>query len=137
MTHVPNVPFLGKSLVAPATIQPDAQSGARRKPRFEPVVEKRTLRQGDRAIEVYSSKGDNHTNELLIAYLPRKRILVEADSCSPAPPSAGSNAGYPAPPNALALWNNIQRLGPDVRTVAPIHGIGPVSMAEFAAFVGE
>jgi glyoxylase-like metal-dependent hydrolase (beta-lactamase superfamily II) len=137
MTHVSNVPFLSKSLVAPATIQPDAQSGARRKPRFEPVVEKRILGQRDRVIEVYSTKGGDHTNELLIAYLPRERILVEADSYSPAPPIAGSKTGYLAPPNALALWNNIQRLGLDVRTVAPIHGSGPVSMAEFAAFVGK
>jgi glyoxylase-like metal-dependent hydrolase (beta-lactamase superfamily II) len=137
VTHTSNVPFLSRSLVAPATIRPDAQSVAARRPRFEPVTDKRVLKQGDRAIEIYSTRGDNHTNELLVAYLPAEGILMEADSYSPAPPGSGSATGYPPPPNALALWDNIRRLGLDVRTIVAAHGSGPVTMADFAAFLGK
>jgi len=47
-------------------------------------------------------------------------------------------SGFAAvPPNALVLYDNIQRLTPDVATVVGIHGRGPVAMDEFRKFVGK
>ena len=73
---------------------------------------------------------------------------MEADSYSPAvvaTPAApatvtASTPSVPLPPpapNAVALWDNIQRLKLNVRTIAPIHGRGAVPMAEFAASIGK
>ena len=41
------------------------------------------------------------------------------------------------PPNAIVLYDNIQRLKLDVATVIGIHGRGPVPMDEFKKFVGK
>jgi len=138
VTHISNVKFLSKSLVAPATIEPDLQSVARKKPTFVPVKDKWVLKEGNQEIQVYNTIGDDHTNELLIAYMPKSGILFEADSFSPAPMSATmpyKSNPYPPPPNALVLWDNIQRLKLKVRIIAPTHGSGAVPWAEFAAFV--
>jgi hypothetical protein len=41
------------------------------------------------------------------------------------------------PPNAVSLYDNIQRLKLDVATVIGAHGRGPVPFAEFRKFVGR
>ena len=90
---------------------------------------------GKQSIEVYNTTGDGHTDELLVAYIPSVKALVEADSFSPGPPNAP--APSPVPANALVLYDNIQRLKLDVSTVVGIHGRGPVSIDEFKKFVGK
>jgi glyoxylase-like metal-dependent hydrolase (beta-lactamase superfamily II) len=68
-------------------------------------------------------------------YLPRPRILVEGDAYSPAP--AGTPPPSPPPPNAVALFDELQRLKLNVATIAPIHGRGAVPIAELRRFVGR
>ena len=72
---------------------------------------------------------------LLVFYLPKPKILVEADSYSPGPPDAPLPS--PVPPNAVTLNDNIQRLKLNVATIAPIHGRGPVPMSEFTKFIAK
>lgn len=135
VTHVCNKPYWEKTLVAPATLMPDAQSKALKAPVIETVGDKHVITDGKNTIEVYNTVGDSHTNELLVAYLPASKILVEADSYSPGP--AGAAPPATVPPDAAVLYDNIQRLKLDVGTVVGIHGRGAVPMAEFAAFVGK
>jgi glyoxylase-like metal-dependent hydrolase (beta-lactamase superfamily II) len=135
VTDASNKPYFEKTFVAPATIVPDAQSKARKKPSIQAVKDKYVITDGKQTIEVYATKGDTHTEELAIAYLPGPKILIEADSYSPGPPNAPVPS--PAPPNAVALWDNVQRLKLDVNTVVGIHGRGPVPMSEFAKFAGK
>jgi hypothetical protein len=78
---------------------------------------------------------NTHTDELLVAYLPGPGILVEADSYSSGSPNTPPPS--PAPPNAVSLFDNIQRLKLNVRTIAPIHGRGAVPFAEFRKFLGK
>ena len=135
VTHASNKSYYQAAFSAPATIAPDSLAKNSQKARFVGVKDKYVLSDGTRKIEVYATHGDNHTDELLVAYLPASKILVEADSYSPGPP----NAPPPStpPPNAVALYDNIQRLKLDVATIAPIHGRGAVSMSEFLAFIGK
>jgi glyoxylase-like metal-dependent hydrolase (beta-lactamase superfamily II) len=159
VTHASNKGYYEKAFLAPSTIAPDAQSSAMKKPKIEAVGSKWVLRNGGQALEVYSLTGDNHTDELLIAYLPGPRILMEADSYTPqAPPVAPPPAtepidpavaspaepaaaaplpAPPPPPNALALWENIERLRLPVRTIAPVHGYSAVPWQDFARFIGK
>jgi hypothetical protein len=68
-----------------------------------------------------------------VAYLPKEKILVNADLYSP--PAQGAQP--PATPTAasVALGNNIRRLGLDVAQHVPIHGrVG--TNDEFAKIVG-
>jgi len=135
VTHEFNKAFFEKTFQAPATLEPDAQSKAQKPATFQTVSDKWMLTDGKQTIEVYATQGDAHSDELLVAYLPGPRILVEADAYSPGPPNTPPPS--PAPPNAVNLYNNIQRLKLNVVTIAPIHGRGPVPMAEFRKFVGK
>jgi glyoxylase-like metal-dependent hydrolase (beta-lactamase superfamily II) len=135
VTHASNKPYWEKTFNAPATIIPDAQSKAHKKPSIQAVTDKYVITDGKQSIEVYNTTGDGHSDELIVAYIPSAKALVEADSFSPGPPNAP--APNPVPPNALVLYDNIQRLKLDVSTVVGIHGRGPVSIDEFKRFVGK
>jgi glyoxylase-like metal-dependent hydrolase (beta-lactamase superfamily II) len=135
VTHQSNVPYLEKALMAPATISPDMQAKSQRMPTFQGVTDKYEITDGKQTIQVYATKGDTHTNEYTLIYLPGPRILVEGDAYSPGP----ANAPAPAtpPPNAVALYDSLQGLKLNVATIAPIHGRGAVPVAELRKFIGR
>ena len=85
--------------------------------------------------EVYATDGDTHTAEYTLVYLPRARILVEADAYNPGPPDAPPPAN--PPPNAVKLFEESERLKLRVTTIAPIHGRGAVPIAELRKFIGR
>jgi glyoxylase-like metal-dependent hydrolase (beta-lactamase superfamily II) len=127
ITYRGNRDFYGQevfSLKAQRTLQPDRLSlyppeEAAEGYRFETVVERYTLSDGSRTMDVHHVQGLSHVEGMLMAYLPKEKILIEADMYSP--PAQGAP---PAPPTAAAktLLNNVRRLKLDVSTIAPIHG---------------
>jgi glyoxylase-like metal-dependent hydrolase (beta-lactamase superfamily II) len=135
VTHESNVPYLEKALVAPATIESDMQAKSPRTPMFEGVSDKHVITDGRQTIEVYATGGDTHTSEYTLVYLPRSRILVQGDAYSPGAP--GTPPPATPPPNAVALYEDIQRLKLNVATIAPIHGPGAVPIAELRRFIGR
>jgi glyoxylase-like metal-dependent hydrolase (beta-lactamase superfamily II) len=135
VTHQSNVPYFARTLVAPATISPDAQAKVRKMPTFQGVADSYELSDGAQKIQVYATGGDSHTNEFTLIYLPGAKVLIEADAYSPGPADAPPPATPPA--NAVRLFDDVQRLKLQVETIAPIHGRGAVSFAEFRKFVGK
>jgi glyoxylase-like metal-dependent hydrolase (beta-lactamase superfamily II) len=136
VTHDSNRGYFEKTFQAPATLAPDALAKIPKSATIQDVTDKDKfeLTDGKQTIDVYSTAGDTHTDEMLVVYLPASKILVEADSYSPQDPNAKPT---PVPPNATNLYNNIQRLKLNVATIAPIHGRGAVPYAEFLKFVGK
>ena len=142
VTHQTNREYLEGVLFnpAPRTLQPDRFStyypyfsGGRRPLPIEAVNQKFTLSDGVRTIDLYPVENLNHTATMLIAYLPKEKILVNADLYSP--PAQGAQA--PAPnPNMRTLQQNIQRLKLDVGQHVPIHG-EPGSGAQFNQIMGR
>lgn len=92
-----------------------------------------TISDGNQIIELYHVQGLNHSDNMVIAYLPKAKILVSADMGGP--PAAGSPPPATVNPNSIVLYNNIKRLKLDVTTHAPIHG-QPGPHAEFERVVG-
>jgi glyoxylase-like metal-dependent hydrolase (beta-lactamase superfamily II) len=135
VTHQSNVPYFQKTVTAPATVMPDMQAKSLKQPTFQGVSDKYVITDGKQTIEVYATGGDTHTNEYTLVYLPGPRILVEADAYSPGP--ADAPPPPMPPPNAVRLYEDIQKLKLNVATIAPIHGRGAVSFAEFRKFVGR
>jgi glyoxylase-like metal-dependent hydrolase (beta-lactamase superfamily II) len=135
ITHQSNVPYFQKTLIAPATLSPDTQSKAAKMPTLQGVTGKDIITDGKQSIEIYATSGDTHTNEYTLIYLPGPKILVEADAYSPGPP--GAPVPPMPPPNAVMLYDEIQKLKLNVATIAPIHGRGAVTFAEFRKFVGK
>lgn len=70
-----------------------------------------------------------------MVYLPKEKILVEADAYTP----AAANAPPPAAPNpySVNLNDNIQRLKLDVRQIAALHGPRLTTMADLRAAIGQ
>jgi glyoxylase-like metal-dependent hydrolase (beta-lactamase superfamily II) len=135
VTHQTNVPYFEKTLTAPATLTPDMQAKAAKQPMLEGVAEKQVITDGKQTIEIYATGGDAHTKEYTLIYLPKQKILIEADAYSPGPPDAPPPAT--PPPNAVTLYDEIQRLKLNVATIAPIHGRGAVPIAELRKFIGK
>ena len=109
----------------PRTLQPDRLStfypnfaGSRRPAPFEAVNTKYVISDGTRTLDLHPIQGVNHAAGMLVAYLPKERILINGDLYSP--PSPGATP----PPSAsnLALRSNIERLKLDVAQHVPIHG---------------
>jgi len=68
---------------------------------------------------------------MLIAYLPKEKIAINADLYSP--PAAGGNLANVSN-NAVVLFRNIGRLKLDVAQHVPIHG-NPGPNADFQRIV--
>ena len=67
--------------------------------------------------------GSTHIGPMLLAYLPKQKILVNADMYTP--PAPGTTPPSQAMQGVAALANNIQRLKLDVVQHATLHGMSP------------
>ena len=76
-------------------------------------------------------QGLPHAQGMLIAYLPKEKLVMEAISSRPG--SERADAGV-VTASHRTFFNNVQRLKLDVTTIAPIHG-PCIPVAEFAKFV--
>jgi glyoxylase-like metal-dependent hydrolase (beta-lactamase superfamily II) len=108
---------------APRTLQADRLFALNpdvvRDPVFELVNQKYVISDGARNLDMYPLPGLGHASTMLVAYLPKEGILVNADLYSPPVP------GGPAPapnPNMTALNQTMQRLKLTVTQHVPIHG---------------
>ena len=134
ITHDVNKAFLEQSLAAPRTIQPDKLAQSGKKATVDGMQDKRVLSDGTHTVELYLIKGTPHGDGLIMAYLPKEKLLVEADAFTPAPP----NATPPAQPNPaqVNLYDNIERLNLAVDQILPLHG-RKVPLAELQKAIGK
>jgi glyoxylase-like metal-dependent hydrolase (beta-lactamase superfamily II) len=98
---------------------------------LETYRDRYAITDGDQSVISYHVEGFNHAGDMAIVYLPKSKILINADMWSP-PPAGAATANVSA--NTVALYNNIKRLGLDVETHVPIHG-NPGSNADFERLV--
>jgi glyoxylase-like metal-dependent hydrolase (beta-lactamase superfamily II) len=139
ITYEGNKAYFQKIFALPHTLNPDRQSTAKKKISIETMADKKVLTDGNHVIELHRLQGSNHNDGLIAAYLPKEKILVEADAFNP---PAQANAPPPTPPTAnnLNLVENIDRLKLDVETIIPIHyppDARKVGIAELNRAVGK
>ena len=128
-----NKPFYEKVWKTPHTLVPDELSKNPKNATFITVKSKYVLSDGGRSIEVYRIPGENHNAGMMFAYLPKEKILVEADDFTPAAPNAPST-GPRAHAGTVNLYNDLQQMKLDVVTIAPLHGfVVPFSELQKAA----
>jgi glyoxylase-like metal-dependent hydrolase (beta-lactamase superfamily II) len=92
-----------------------------------------SISDGDRSILLYHVENLNHADDMLIAYLPREKMLINADLWGPPAPGAAPPANVNA--SAIALYRNVKRLKLDVAQHVPVHG-NPGPNADFERIVG-
>jgi glyoxylase-like metal-dependent hydrolase (beta-lactamase superfamily II) len=127
ITHEMNKPYYEKTFAMPRTLNPDQLSKNPKEAKFETVADKYELTDGVRKLELYLAQGNGHNAGLLIAYLPKEKLLIEPDLFTPPPPNAPPAAAVS--PYIASLADNIKRLKLDVKQIAPLHG-RVVPMAE-------
>ena len=85
VTHEVNKPYFEKLFALPHTLTPDRLQQEKRAPKFETMTEKKVLTDGNHVIELHHISGSGHNEGLIVAYLPKEKILVEADAFNPPP----------------------------------------------------
>ncbi len=120
VTHQSNEPFYQKTFKAPHSLNPDRQFREKKKAKILAVGAKHSLSDATRTVELHLIQGNPHNSGIVMAYLPKEKLLVEVDVYTPLPP----NAQPPSTPNpaTVNLYENIQRLNLDVNQIAPLHG---------------
>lgn len=101
---------------------------------LETIDMRGTISDGTRNLDLYYIQGSPHAEGMLMAYLPREKILVEADVYTPPAPDAQMPAT--PPPAAVNLYNNVIAYKLDVATIAALHGRS-VPWSDFLRFVGK
>jgi glyoxylase-like metal-dependent hydrolase (beta-lactamase superfamily II) len=140
ITHSQNKQYFEKLAGLPHTLNPDMLAKSPKKPSIEAMTDKKVLTDGNHVVELYRLKDCTHNDGSIVAYLPKEKVLLEADGWNPpndpdAPPSPLNNSIY-----NKNMLDNIQRLKLNVETLVPIHyppNNRTIAMAEFMRAVGK
>jgi len=120
VTQAANRPYFEKAFATPATIRSDRLAAAKAKARFIGVEDFYRMTDGARTLEIRRIRDSVHNDAFLMVYLPKEKLLIEADAYTPLAP----NAQPPAAPNAnhVNLIQNIERDKLAVERILPLHG---------------
>ena len=123
ITHRVNTAFYNQVFRLPRTLSPDKLSQNPKPAKFETLTDKHVLTDGSRSLELHLLQGNPHNPGIFLVYLPKEKLLYQADSFTAPPP------GAPLPPAVnmvnrrnLNLQENIERLKLDVERIAAAHG---------------
>jgi glyoxylase-like metal-dependent hydrolase (beta-lactamase superfamily II) len=133
VTHETNKKYLEKVLAQPRAAGPQPNG---RRPKIEGVGDKTVLTDGKRRVELYRLKAFGHHDGMLVAYLPKERVLFQADAYNPQ--AADAVPPTPANPFNASLLANIERLKLDVERIVPVHAPSDnriVTLAELQRWV--
>ena len=113
ITQKNNVEFLDKALNTPRTLLNDTLAKNPRKAKIETVLEKRVYSDGTRVVEMYHVFPAPHSNGLIIAYIPKEKVLFQGDfSVIP---------GEPANDHVAALVPVLEKLNLDFVRYINVH----------------
>ena len=113
MTQAGNEAFVKAMAARSFTRTPDALATAPRPALVEAVVDTKTITDGTRSLVLYHVAGNPHSDTMLMAYLPKERLLIEVDAFSP---------GGTYHPYAANLLGHVERLNLNVDRIVPLHG---------------
>jgi glyoxylase-like metal-dependent hydrolase (beta-lactamase superfamily II) len=123
VTQAGNEAFVQEMAARPFTRMPDALAKAARPVSVEPVTDTHTITDGTRSLVLHHVAGNPHSETMLMAYLPKERLLIEVDAFSP---------GGTYHPYAANLLGHIERLKLAVDRIVPLHG-NVVPLADLVA----
>jgi glyoxylase-like metal-dependent hydrolase (beta-lactamase superfamily II) len=131
ITHRNNEEFFERALNTPRTLLTDTLAKNPKKARVETVGDKRTYTDGTRVVEFYHVFPAPHSNGLLIAYIPKEKVLFQGDFSLPA-------AGQPANDHVKALAVALDKLNLDYDRYINVHASAtPQTKADLLKSVGK
>jgi glyoxylase-like metal-dependent hydrolase (beta-lactamase superfamily II) len=120
VTQQINKPYYEKIWANPHSIAPDKLSQNPKKPKFETVADKKIMTDGNQVIELYHQQNYGHNDGMLLVYLPREKVLLEADGFNP-PAQPLTKTPAAVSPYTANLEANIERLKLNVQRIIPVH----------------
>lgn len=134
VTHEINRPYFERAVTNSWNLAPDRLAKSKKKPVFQTMGDNMVLTDGTRSVELYQVVGNGHHDGIIMAYLRKEKLLIEADVFTPGP--AGAEPPKVPNPFSVNLEANVRRLNLDVDRIVPIHGrIVPYS--ELLAAIGK
>ncbi len=134
VTHMNNLEFLNQDVLVyePRTVKPDIVSlwpptELAEGYNYEAVQENYVITDNSRILRVYYVQPLRHVSGMLMAYLPAEGIAFQADLFDTHEPPRAAQL-----PAMRSLYDQVQRMGLDVATLAPAHG-QPVPWSTFVA----
>lgn len=126
ITQAGNREWVERMAARPHTMQPDTLTKNATRLVVETIDDDKTYSDQSMTVQLFHVAGNPHSDTMLMAYVPRERVLVEVDAYSP---GAGPHI------YAANLLEHIQKRNLRVDRIVPLHGaIGP--MAELVKAVG-
>jgi len=134
VTHEVNRPYYERAALNSWTLAPDRLAKSKKKPVFQTMGDNMVLTDGTRSVELYQIVGNPHHDGIIMAYLRKEKLLIEADVYTPLAP--GAEPPKVPNPQAVNLETNVRRLNIDVDRIVSIHGrIVPYS--DLLAVIGK
>jgi glyoxylase-like metal-dependent hydrolase (beta-lactamase superfamily II) len=103
ITQKNNVTFFERALNTPRTLMTDTLAKNPKKAKVEGVDEKKVYSDGTRTVEMYHIYPAPHSNGLMVAYIPKEKVLFQGDFSLPA-------EGQPANDHIKALVPALEKL---------------------------
>jgi len=110
--------FTEASLGTPRTLVGDVMAKSRKKPKVESVIDQMELKDETRSLMLYHVDKLEHSDSMLIAYLPKEKILFSADFGAPQP-------GQPVSPSIATLMANLDAKAIDFERHVTVHAPNP------------
>lgn len=130
ITQKNNEEFLDKALNTPRTLMTDTLAKNPKKAKFETVAEKKVYSDGTRTVEMYHIYPAPHSNGLIIAYIPKEKVLFQGDF--------SVNPGEPANDHVKALVPVLEKLNLDYDRYINVHAsAAPQTKADVMKAMGK
>ena len=119
ITHAGNEDWVKRMASRPHTLQPDTLAQKPTRLVVETVGDDKAYSEPSMTVQLFHVAGNPHSDTMLMAYIPRERLLIEVDAFSP---GAGPHL------YAANLLENIQKRNLRVDRIVPLHGaISPMA----------
>lgn len=116
--------FYERALGTPRTLAPDALARSGRKVKVEAFKgDKHVFQDATRTLEIHVIQGLPHADGLVVAWLPKERILAYADMFNW--PPANQPVADPPVIGSMVFLRNLERLGIDPVGILSIHTMNP------------
>jgi glyoxylase-like metal-dependent hydrolase (beta-lactamase superfamily II) len=113
ITHAGNRDWVEAMAKRSHSLQPDTLSKNATRLEIETVDDQKEIKDQVNSVMLYHVAGNPHSDTMLMAYIPRDRVLIEVDAFSP---------GAAANPYAANLLENIRKRNLRIDKIVSLHG---------------
>ena len=139
ITQEINKPYFERMFKNPHTIAPDRLAQNPKKLAIKTVKDHMTLTDGTHTVELYHQTSFGHHDGMLLVYLPKEKIVLEADGYNPGPQAPTQTPATISPYNQN-LSETIARLNLAVDRIIPVHlpaDNRKITMGELSLVLGK